>query len=170
VNRIKHLFIKASHSFYINCMNAWLEMNRFRNLAAGMGAPMSSLALLKHHADVRGVSKGGESISGLKADKMRHDLQGGSTTSPGAQASHGDTKHGEKFSTGTPTSSSASSTHASDCDNSETRLKNASIRGTDPKTGTFVKINTRNQRAKAVYDSPSQQADHPRQGRRFLFQ
>jgi hypothetical protein len=30
---------------------------------------MSSLALLKHHADVRGVSKGGESISGLKADK-----------------------------------------------------------------------------------------------------
>jgi hypothetical protein len=50
-------------------MNDWLEMNRFRNLAAGMGAPMSSLALLKHHADVRGVSKGGESISGLKADK-----------------------------------------------------------------------------------------------------
>ena len=73
-------------------MNACLEMNRFRNLAAGMGAPMSSLALLKHHADVRGVSKGGESISGLKADKMRHNLHGVSTTSPVAQASHGDTK------------------------------------------------------------------------------
>ena len=36
------------------------------------------------------------------------------------------------FSAGTPTSSSASAPHASDCGNSETRLKNASIRGTDP--------------------------------------
>jgi hypothetical protein len=50
-------------------MNAWLEMNRFRNLAVGMGAPMSSLASLKHNAEVKGVSKGRESISGLKADK-----------------------------------------------------------------------------------------------------
>jgi hypothetical protein len=69
VNRIKYLFNKASHSFYINCINACSEMNRFRKLAAGMGAPISSLASLKHHADVGGVSKGGESISGLKADK-----------------------------------------------------------------------------------------------------
>ena len=38
------------------------------------------------------MSPGDESISGLKADKMRHNLQGGSTTSPAAQASHGDTK------------------------------------------------------------------------------
>jgi hypothetical protein len=107
VNRLKYLFNKANYSFCINCTNCCLEMNRFRNLAAGMGAPMSSLALLKHHADVRGVSKGDESISGLKADKMRHNLHGVSTTSPAWQASHGDTKHGEKFSTGTPTSSSA---------------------------------------------------------------
>ena len=44
------------------------------------------------HAEVRGACKGGESISGLKADKMRHNLQGGCTTSPAGQASHGDTK------------------------------------------------------------------------------
>ena len=69
MNRLKYLFNKASHSFYINCMNSWLEMNRFRNLTVGMGAPMSSLASLKHHAAVRGLSKGSESISGLKADK-----------------------------------------------------------------------------------------------------
>ena len=52
---------------------------------------MSSLASLKHHAELR-RSPGGESISGLKADKMRHNLRGVSTTSPAAQASHGDTK------------------------------------------------------------------------------
>jgi hypothetical protein len=69
MNRLKYLFNKASHSFYINCMIFCLEVNRFRNLAAGMGVPMSSLASLKHPADVRGVSKDGESISELKADK-----------------------------------------------------------------------------------------------------
>ena len=36
------------------------------------------------------------------------------TTSPAGKASHGDTKHGEKFSTGTPTSSSASAPHSND--------------------------------------------------------
>jgi len=36
------------------------------------------------------------------------------TTSPAGQASHGDTKHGEKFSSGTPTSSSASAPHSDD--------------------------------------------------------
>jgi hypothetical protein len=44
VNRFVYLFRCLIYSLVKYCMNAWPEMNRFRNLADGMGAPMSSLA------------------------------------------------------------------------------------------------------------------------------
>ena len=45
---------------------------------------------------------------------MRHNLYGASTTSPAAKPLTETPRHGENFSTGTPTSSSASALHSDD--------------------------------------------------------
>ena len=44
VNSFVYLFRCLIYSLVKHCMNAWPEMNRFRNLADRMGTPMSSSA------------------------------------------------------------------------------------------------------------------------------